>query len=69
MVPVGGVPLLQPGCLYMRQAVSGGSFYLPETRCIMAYIDMALQVVSKLPGKPAADEMAQYMQYEYWKQG
>jgi transcriptional regulator GlxA family with amidase domain len=36
---------------------------------VSAGIDMALYVVSKLLGKPAADETAQYIQYEYWKQG
>jgi hypothetical protein len=37
--------------------------------CFNGGIDMALYVVSKLLGKPAADETAQYIQYEYWKQG
>jgi transcriptional regulator GlxA family with amidase domain len=36
---------------------------------VSAGIDMALYVVSKLLGKPAADETAAYIQYEYWKQG
>jgi transcriptional regulator GlxA family with amidase domain len=36
---------------------------------VSAGIDMALYVVGKLLGKPAADETAQYIQYQYWKQG
>ncbi|MFD2933976.1 DJ-1/PfpI family protein [Spirosoma flavum] len=34
---------------------------------ISAGIDMSLYVVSKLLGKPVADETARYMQYDYWK--
>ena len=34
---------------------------------ISAGIDMSLYVISKLLGKEAADETAQYMQYEHWK--
>lgn len=33
---------------------------------ISAGIDMSLYVVGKLLGKPAADETARYMQYDYW---
>jgi transcriptional regulator GlxA family with amidase domain len=34
---------------------------------ISAGIDMSLYVISKLLGKEAADETAQYMQYDHWK--
>ncbi len=34
---------------------------------ISAGIDMSLYVISKLLGMEAADETAQYMQYEHWK--
>ncbi|MBC7850767.1 MAG: DJ-1/PfpI family protein [Chitinophagaceae bacterium] len=34
---------------------------------ISAGIDMSLYVISKLLGKEAADETAEYMQYDYWK--
>jgi transcriptional regulator GlxA family with amidase domain len=34
---------------------------------VSAGIDMSLYVVSKLLGKEAADETAQYIQYDYWK--
>jgi transcriptional regulator GlxA family with amidase domain len=34
---------------------------------VSAGIDMSLYVISKLLGKAAADENAQYIQYDYWK--
>jgi transcriptional regulator GlxA family with amidase domain len=34
---------------------------------VSAGIDMSLYVISKLLGKEAADENAQYIQYDYWK--
>jgi transcriptional regulator GlxA family with amidase domain len=34
---------------------------------ISAGIDMSLYVISRLLGKEAADETAQYMQYDHWK--
>ena len=34
---------------------------------ISAGIDMSLYVISKLLGKAAADETAQYMQYDHWQ--
>jgi transcriptional regulator GlxA family with amidase domain len=34
---------------------------------VSAGIDMSLHVISKLLGKEAADENAQYIQYDYWK--
>ncbi len=34
---------------------------------VSAGIDMSLYVISKLLGKDAADETAQYIQYDYWK--
>jgi transcriptional regulator GlxA family with amidase domain len=60
------------------QAAAPNTKLLPEKRWVdngriilsagvSAGIDMSLYVISKLLGKAAADENAQYIQYDYWK--
>jgi transcriptional regulator GlxA family with amidase domain len=66
------------GAVKQMQEVAPNTKLFPEERWvdngritlsagISAGIDMSLYVISKLLGKKAADETANYMQYDYWK--